>query len=263
MSLLSSLNPLGALGMLRDTARGGRDPVPMANAYLQEIPRHGREAYSPFIEQGKTAQSVLGPEYARLLSNRPDYSQMGANPVGYLNQLLGQYEPSAGYQYRKNKLAGEAAANAAAGGFRGTRGDTQRQLELINALMGDDMQQFLANVLGIQQYGQSGQERQHGAGLAGYEKMADRGFGASGALADYLGGNLGQQAGLHYQGQNQRNVNQAAFMNNALQAGAQLAGAGAGGGAGGGGAFQSLQGIGYNANRGGYGAAGGRPYGAS
>lgn len=208
---------------------------------------------------------------------------MGSNPVGYLNELLGQYEPSTGYQYRKNKLAGEASANAAAGGFRGTGGDTQRHLELINSLMGDDMQQFLANVLGIQQYGQGGQERQHGAGLAGYQAMADRGFNAAGSLADYLGSNLSQQAGMQFQGQAQKNANQAALINSLIGAGSQAFGAYMGrpptgggdvGGQMGNAGYQPLQGINWNrgpvgpvspmnSNMGSYGAAGGRQYGVS
>ncbi len=254
---------------------GGKDPVKAANPYLQQIPQHGQQAFQPFINQGQNADQILGGEYANLLQNRPDYSQQGNDPVGYLNQLLGQYQPSAGFGYRKNQLTKGAAADAAAGGFRGTQGDIQNQAELVNALMGGDMQQFLANVLGIQEYGQAGQERQHGAGLQGFQGIADRGFNAGGSLADFLGNNLGQQAGLQFQGQNQRNANRQGLANAGIGAAAGGVGNFLGQRNAGQNNFQPLNGINFggqngnvgnfafNANRGGYGAQGGRGYGVN
>lgn len=259
--------------------KGGKNPAPVANAYLQEIPRFGREAYEPFINQGRNADEVLAQEYARLLQNRPEYSPMAENPIEYLNYISSQYEPSVGFQSKKKRLGAEAAGVAAAGGFRGAQPDVDRQSELINSLLNEDMQQFIANVLGIQQYGQGGQERQHAAGLQGYQGVANRGFQAASNLGDYLGSNMGQQAGLQFQGRAQQNANQNALLN----AGLGLAAGGLGAFMGGRGingtipgqvpqGFVPLTSINYGgqnggvgnfgfANRGGYGAQGGRPYG--
>lgn len=251
------------------TMMGGSDPSRESAPYLQAIPQEGRNAYNPFIQQGQQAEQQLGGEYNALLQNRPDYSQMGNDPLGYLNQLQSQYQPSEGYQYRKGQLQKEAAANAAAGGFRGTQGDTQNQNEFINRLMGEDMQQFLSNVFGIHERGQQGMERQHGAGLAGLERRANQGFQGAGNLADYLGSNLGQQGAYAYHGQAQRNANRQGLFNAAIGAAAGGAGFGAGSGGGGGGGFNPLSSANFmgggsdNSTRGGYGAPGGGQYGRS
>jgi hypothetical protein len=285
----------GAIGgLLGGAGRGAGRPAEgaanFANAFLQEIPGRAHEQLDPFINQGRGADEILNNEYARLLQNRPEYSRMGEDPTGYLNELLGQYQPSAGYQYRKNNLLQGAGATAAAGGFRGTKGDVRNQSELVNALMSGDIQEYLQNVLGIQKYGQEAMERQHAAGLGGYQNMAGRGFEAAGSLADILGGNLGQQAGLQFAGRQQGNADIQAQRNMAGgqaadilgmvlgRQGTQQGGAPINGVIPGqvpqqqqwnplsninfGGGPRANAGNVFNANRGGYGAQGGRVYGA-
>lgn len=184
-------------GGLLSILGGGKNPAKAAMPYLNQIPQVGKDAYNPFIQQGQQAAGQLSPIY----------SQMAGDPSGYLNQLLGAYEPSKGYQYRENKLNQQAHNTAAAGGYAGTGGDIQGRSELINALMGEDMQQFLENIF-----------RTQGAGMQGLENSAGRGFQASGSLADFLGSNLGQQASMAYGGQASKNANQNALFNALLSA---------------------------------------------
>jgi hypothetical protein len=176
---------------------GGRNPAKDAMPYLNQIPGVGKQYYNPFIEQGRQASEQLSPLY----------NQMTNNPSDYLNQLMGKYEPSAGYQYRQGQLNKAAGNTAAQGGFAGTENDVMGRSELINKLMGGDMQEFLQNVLGIQ-----------GAGMQGLQGREERGYNASANLADYLGGNLGQQAGLAFQGTAQKNQNQNALFGQLMQA---------------------------------------------
>lgn len=138
-----------------------------AGQTLGQIPEYGRQAYNPFIQQGQQATNQLNPLY----------QQFAGNPTDYYNSILGQYQPSAGYQYKQDKLNQMAHNTAASGGYAGTGGDVQDRSELFNALMGEDMQQFLQNILGIQ-----------GAGMQGLQHQADTGYNAAGSLADYLGG---------------------------------------------------------------------------
>jgi hypothetical protein len=165
---------------------GRNNPSRAAGKELGKIEGYGRDAYNPFIQQGQNATNQLSPQY----------QQMAGNPTDFYNNIMNQYKPSAGYQYQENKLNSLAKNTAAAGGYGGTPGAVSEHSELINQLLGGDMQQFLQNILGIQGQGQQGLENQVG-----------RGFQASGNLADYLGTNSMMQAGNQFSGQRQQNEN--------------------------------------------------------
>jgi len=156
---------------------GKRNPARRAGRDLAQIQGYGREAYNPFIQQGQQANQYLSPLY----------QQQATNPFGQYNEIMNQYQPSAGYQYKQNKLQDFAHNTAASGGYLGTDYDVKERNEMISALLGEDMQQFLSNILGIQ-----------GAGQAGLEGQANRGFQAAGGLADFLGTAGSQQAGANY-----------------------------------------------------------------
>ncbi len=196
---------------------GKNNPGRAAGSALAPIPEYGKQAYNPFIQQGQQAQQQLNPLYG----------QMTNNPQDYYNQLLSGYEPSAGYQHRQNNLNQTAHNAAAAGGYAGTGGDIEQRTQLINELMGGDIRQYLNDIMGIQ-----------GQGQKGLEGQVDRGFDASGALADYLGGAAGQQAGYNTFTRHQQNVNR----NSGLSSLAELIGGGSFGG--GASPFKSLSSIG-------------------
>ncbi len=140
---------------------------------LNRIPEYGYNAYNPFIQQGQEANQGLPQQY----------QQQAFDPAGYLHGMESQYQESPFMQYRKKQLMKSAGNTAAAGGFYGTENDVNNRSEMINALMGEDMQQYLQNVGGIQ-----------GRGLEGLESRVGRGFDASSNLADYLGGVGGARA---------------------------------------------------------------------
>lgn len=165
---------------------GKNNPSRAAGNELGKIPGYGQEAYNPFIKQGQNAMGQLGPQY----------SQMAGNPTDFYNNIMSQYKPSAGYQYQADKLGQAAHNNAAAGGFAGTGGHNQMHGELLQQLLGGDMQQFLSNILGIQ-----------GSGQQGLQRQADTGFIGSGGLADYLGSAAGQQGGFNAYGRHEQNAN--------------------------------------------------------
>lgn len=165
-----------------------RNPADAAMPYLNQIPDVGHQYYDPYVNQGLQASQGAGEQY----------NQMSSDPMAYLNQILSGYKPSEGYQFREKRALNAAGNSAASAGLAGTENDQINRAGLVNSLMGDDMQQFLQNVLGIQQTGLTGQERQ-----------SDRGFLASSSLADLLGGNLDTQGGYAYQGARQQGANDA------------------------------------------------------
>jgi hypothetical protein len=75
---------------------------------------------------------------------------------------------------------GAASNTAAAGGRVGTIGDIKNQAGLENQLLGQDMQQWLDNVLGVKK-----------TGLAGEQGLYNTGFGATqsytGDMSNYYG----------------------------------------------------------------------------
>lgn len=232
MKLKTLLNILSPVTNLLNT---GKNPHQEALPYLNQVPEFGKQAYQPFIEQGKTAAEGL-----------PDYAQMSQDPAGFLNMLMEQYEPSAGYQRQLDNAMKAIGSVGAAGGVAGTPMHSEYAGELANSLLGEDMQRFLQNVLGIQ-----------GTGAGGLETQVERGYNASSGLADYMGNAYGNLAQSAFEGRAGQNQARQAMMANLLKlattaaggyfggpAGAAAGGSladifgGSGGGTGGGGGYQ-------------------------
>ncbi len=159
--------------------------------------------YDPYINMGRGASNETNEAYGGMLHD----------PSGFVNNILASYKPSEGYQFQKEELGKDLGNTAAAGGFAGTEYDQGVRGKLIQSLLSGDMQQYLTNVLGV-----------HGQGLAGKEGIAGRGFNASGALADYLGSNLSQQAGLQFQGGRDRGASRSSYNDAMLGLGGNIAG---------------------------------------
>lgn len=175
----------------------GPNPASMAMPYLDQIPGTVKPYLDPYVQEGRTAGEALNPIYGR----------MSQDPTAFLNELMGKYTPSTGYKFKENEMLRAAQNSAAQGGYAGTRNAQMEQSDLVRGLLGQDMQEFLTNLLGIQ-----------GRGIAGQEQRVGRGFDASTDLANILGSNLGQKATLGFQGQAQQNQNRADAFANQLAA---------------------------------------------
>ena len=198
---------LGLMSAFGSGRRGNENPGGQALGMLNRNPAIGHQYYDPFIQQGQEAGNQLFPIQNQFAGIQ---QQMGNNPTGFLDQLMSQYKPSEGYKYREKNLMQGAHNTAASGGFAGTEGDVRNRSELVNSLMGQDMQQFLQNVLGIQGQGMNPDL----AGLGGLSERVGRGYNASSALADYLGDTnsmmasaAGSEAGYRGQSRQQRRSN--------------------------------------------------------
>ena len=179
-----------------------QNPANAAQPYLQQIPGVGHQYYDPYIQQGQQAGQTLQSEYGKQL-----------DPTTFLNELQKGYKPSESYQFRKDDLMKEMAAVAGQGGYAGTPMAQRQYGEQANRILSEDQQQYLQNALGI-----------YGQGISGEQDFYNKGYGASGNMADLLGGALNQQGGLAFQGQSQQNTNRQAL----IRALAQALGLGAG-----------------------------------
>ena len=191
---------------------GGSNAGDAAMPYLNQIPGVGHDAYDPYITEGRTAGQNVQGQYEGLMND----------PTGFINKLMQAYQPSEGYQFQKGELSKAMGNTAASGGFAGTSFDQGQQAKGIQGLLSQDMQQFLSNALGV-----------YGTGLQGEQGISDRGYDATGKLTDILGGNLNQQGGLAFQGQQQKNANRSAAINALIKSLGVAAGGAATGGLGG------------------------------
>lgn len=209
------------------TALGFSNPAKAGRPYLDKIPGYGRGAYRPYIEAGRQVDPMLKKRYEGYLEQEPSgvYSRMGQDPTAFMNAILAQYSESPGAQYRRQQLGRESRAAASAGGYAGTEGDVRRRNEMIDALLGSDQQQYLQNVLGIQGAGLQGQQYLADKGLSGLEGISNRGYQASGALADYLGSAASQRAQSEIAGKQAQGANFSNFLGQILGAGSSMYGA--------------------------------------
>jgi hypothetical protein len=217
MGFFSSATRFGIPGVARGLFGGGRsggNPADAGMGYLNQIPGAVQPYYQPFIESGRQAESMTNPIYER----------MSRSPGAFIEELMQGYTPSRGYRFKQEQMERSMRNDASHGGFVGTPYSQQQQGELTQGLLSQDMQEFLANLLGVQ-----------GSGLAGQESRIERGHRASTGYGDIVGSNLAQQGFLASQGRAQQmSMDQARsnarrqFLSNLIGSGASFMGGGGG-----------------------------------
>jgi len=202
---------MGLFDDIYDMFGGGGDksnPADAAMPYYDRIPDILKQYYNPYIQRGDSAWNIFNPIQ----------QSMANDPTAYLNNIMKGYKPSQGYQYQLDQMQKAAGNSAAAGGMRGSQQDIQNAAHIADQLSGADMQNFLSNVLGIQDKGMTGLEDQYGTG-----------FKASGSLADQLANVLGTQGSLAFQGQANQNQDKSDFLSSLFKLGGAGLGAFMGG----------------------------------
>ncbi len=204
----------------RSAQKHNRSGVREARSYLDQIGPMAERNFSPYIQGGHEAERTLPGMYQGMYdeyanNETPEqYSQMSGDPMEFINNIMRGYSPSEGYKYKEKRMTDAARATGAAGGFAGTELDRESQADMIRGLLGGDIQEFLNNVLGTQKYGLEGGERYNERNMLGKERAralsaasmenrANRGFMGATDLANILGSNAGQQAGLGIMGNRQ------------------------------------------------------------
>lgn len=183
-------NVLGGAGQVVSGINGlinpPKNPADTAMPYLEGIPQKAGEYYNPYIDRGKVSgQNASGV-----------YDQMTNDPNAYYDKLAGGYKQSPGYQAKLN-AALNASKNQSYAGGKGTSLEAQQNSQqTAHDITDQDFEAYMNHVLGINQ-----------TGLQGEENDTNRGFGASGNMADIYGNNAAQKAKLAYEGQAQSNQN--------------------------------------------------------
>ena len=107
---------------------GGNNPADSAMPYINQIPGVAHQTYDPYIQQGQEAFGKYNPVI----------SEMAQDPTGYLDKIMQGYEPSRGYQLRRDEELRAMGNTASAGGMRGSMQDMESQARLADSLMGQD-----------------------------------------------------------------------------------------------------------------------------
>lgn len=164
------------------------NPADAAMPYYNKIPGQMREQYGPYQQMGMQAGN---PYLQQSIS-------MASDPNAFMENILKNYQPSKAYQTRLGESMRAAGNTMAMGGMRGSLADIDMESRLADSLLGEDMQQWLQNILGIQKQGMAGEQSLYGTG-----------FQATSQLADQLAQALAQQGNLAYQGQAEQNARNA------------------------------------------------------
>lgn len=172
------------MSFLSNLFSGGKNPAESAMPYLNQIPGMEKQYYEPYIQHGNEAYGNLNPAL----------TEQTTHPAEFLENLLQKYQPSRAYQLARDETQRAAGNSAAAAGMRGSINDITNQTRLTDSLLGEDMQQWLQNVLGLQTRGE-----------AGLQNTFNTGFNATQGLTGDLSNVLGTQAGLAFQGQANQN----------------------------------------------------------
>lgn len=185
------------MSWLSNLFKGGKNPADAAMPYLNQIAPMEQANYYPFITRGDIAyQGLRGP-----------YDKMSTDPAGFLEEILKGYEPSRAYGLKRDEMERAAGNTAAAGGMRGSLQDITNESRIADSLLGEDMQQWLQNVLGIQ-----------GRGLEGEQHLYDTGFDATKSMTGDIANVLGTQGSLAFQGQANKNRSQSDLLSGIVKA---------------------------------------------
>lgn len=161
------------------------NPADKAMPYMQQIPGTITPYYQPYVDAGTNSLATLMGQYQSLISD----------PGAVMNKMGAGFEESPGYQFQYNQGMNAANSAAASGGMLGTPEHQQNASDMSSNLANQDYYNYLSHVLGLYSQGMSGEE--------GTMKL---GYGAGNELASSLAGNLQNEAGMAYAGQNNQNM---------------------------------------------------------
>lgn len=150
------------------------------------------KAYLPFYNKAQGYQNPFYNAGTGAIPQYQDWLKKMADPSGFINNLMGGYKesPFARYQQEQSVRAGTNAASAS--GLTGSTPFAQQLQQNASNISGQDMNQWLQNVLGV--------NTQYGAGLGGLMQGGQHAGDILSQLAsnagEYMGGvGYGKEAG--------------------------------------------------------------------
>lgn len=153
----------------------GNDPYKKAEKQYKKYTNKAAEYQNPFFNAGKGAI----PDYQNYLNDMKD-------PSEFINKLMGNYEESPHSKYLQDQNIRSATNAASASGLSGSTPMTQFIQENSNDIASGDINQWLQNVLGI--------NNKYGSGLENLLGMGENSANQLSGLYGNLGNKMGDSA---------------------------------------------------------------------
>lgn len=197
------------MGLFSGLFGKSKNPANSAMPYLNQITPMAEQRLNPYIQRGNESGQRLQGEYQNLTDN----------PVGFYNDIMGQYTESEGFKNAYDRALRAMQNTSAATGTLGTSADNERIGGLASQLAMAGQRDWLSDILGL-----------YGKGIEGEQGFSDQGYKANEDLTGIMGNALSSKAGLAFQGQQQKNQLQNELLRAIISGGAMYAGGKAGGG---------------------------------
>lgn len=153
---------IGEIGESVANYYGNKRGIDTAQKYYDQIPEKIKSYYDDYINRGKETGANLHDTYSDLVNN----------PSGRLDEIGKGYKESPGYQFALKQALQAASHASAAGGMSGSPMDQTVQMETASGLASRDFQDYMRNALGL-----------FGVGVGGQEGEVNRGYDATGKVA--------------------------------------------------------------------------------
>lgn len=146
-----------------------------------------QKAYQPYFNQATGAQQPYAQAGQQAIGNYQNWLQGQQDPSGFINHLMGGYQESPWAKYSQQQGLRAAQNIGSAQGLTGSTPLTQFAEQQAQGISSQDMQNWLAHVLGINtQYGQ------------GQQNIMNQGANSANSLSQLYGQGASDQAGLAY-----------------------------------------------------------------
>ena len=181
MAIPSWLAPASGVKALGGYLGGsmGQSPQDAASPYYNKIPGMMKDAYQPYVDQGKESMGQYSEQLSNLLKD----------PASIMNMIGQGYKESPGYQHSVDSATQASMRAAAASGEAGAPSVQEALADKVSQLSSRDYNNYINQALG-----------QYGMGMQGEQGLTNMGYGASQSLVENLANALMNQGNMAYSG---------------------------------------------------------------
>lgn len=172
------------MSLLSNYLKGGKNPAPAAQNYIQNIPGMTSPYFAPYFNAGVN----------QLPSLEEQYGQLTEDPTAKYAQFGGGYSQSPGFKFALDQALQASRNAAAAGGMAGSPQHEQENMQVATGLANQDFNNYMDRIAKL-----------YGVGLQGKQNLAAAGQQAGSSLADMIANTLAQSGNLAYRGQQEKN----------------------------------------------------------
>jgi hypothetical protein len=146
----------------------------------------GMDAYKPYFDEAKGYQNPFFSAGTSAIPQYQDWTKSMSNPSDFINTLMSKYQQSPWSKFQQDQNIRTSNNLGSATGLTGSTPLQMQAQQNSNNLSGEDMNQWLQNVLGV--------NTQYGSALGNQVGMGQNAGNSLSTLANNAGTNAGQAA---------------------------------------------------------------------